>query len=256
MNKFFASQMKSQKGHALLIVVLIAAAIGGYFIYTNYSNNRTKVTPPTVTHSSPAPTGAGETANWKTYSNTSLKYSVNYSFKYPADYVPYFPNKPDNNVFHSADAKFDKKTTAKTSGIEIGSLVYGVGEDKEDYKGQNTKIDAILVSKMILPIGVVAKAYINLEDITVTIDDKKDNKDIRIMIWCGGENGNPSGCEKVLTLLLPTFKFLNQNQDSKNAEGKFCGGIAANLPENQCPSGYKCKIDGNYPDAGGKCVEN
>lgn len=37
-------------------------------------------------------------------------------------------------------------------------------------------------------------------------------------------------------------------------EGKFCGGIAANLPENQCPKGYECQLDGNYPDAGGKCV--
>jgi hypothetical protein len=37
--------------------------------------------------------------------------------------------------------------------------------------------------------------------------------------------------------------------------GRFCGGIAANLPENQCPEGYVCKLDGNYPDAGGVCVK-
>ena len=37
--------------------------------------------------------------------------------------------------------------------------------------------------------------------------------------------------------------------------GRFCGGIAANLPENQCPEGYICKLDGNYPDAGGVCVK-
>lgn len=40
-----------------------------------------------------------------------------------------------------------------------------------------------------------------------------------------------------------------------NVDGRFCGGIAANLPENQCPTGYKCLLDGNYPDAGGKCVK-
>lgn len=38
-------------------------------------------------------------------------------------------------------------------------------------------------------------------------------------------------------------------------EGKFCGGIAANLPENQCPTGYECQLEGNFPDAGGKCVK-
>ncbi|HUW22351.1 MAG TPA: hypothetical protein VMW41_06845 [Candidatus Bathyarchaeia archaeon] len=42
--------------------------------------------------------------------------------------------------------------------------------------------------------------------------------------------------------------------ESKQAEGKFCGGIAANLPEFQCPTGYRCQLEGNYPDVGGKCV--
>lgn len=35
------------------------------------------------------------------------------------------------------------------------------------------------------------------------------------------------------------------------AEGKFCGGIA-NI---QCATGYTCKLEGSYPDAGGKCVK-
>jgi len=33
--------------------------------------------------------------------------------------------------------------------------------------------------------------------------------------------------------------------------GNFCGGIAGVM----CPSGYACKYDGNYPDAGGRCVQ-
>lgn len=37
----------------------------------------------------------------------------------------------------------------------------------------------------------------------------------------------------------------------KSAEGTLCGGIAAF----SCPSGYSCKLDGNYPDAGGHCVK-
>lgn len=42
------------------------------------------------------------------------------------------------------------------------------------------------------------------------------------------------------------------NQDSAgNYEGKFCGGIAAVT----CPDGYTCRLDGNYPDAGGKCAK-
>jgi hypothetical protein len=36
----------------------------------------------------------------------------------------------------------------------------------------------------------------------------------------------------------------------KYFQGAFCGGIAA-FP---CPIGYECKLDGAYPDAGGKCI--
>ncbi|MCL5003971.1 MAG: hypothetical protein M1352_01725 [Patescibacteria group bacterium] len=42
----------------------------------------------------------------------------------------------------------------------------------------------------------------------------------------------------------------------QSAEGKFCGGIGANLSQNQCPSGYRCQLDGSHPDAGGRCVKS
>lgn len=36
----------------------------------------------------------------------------------------------------------------------------------------------------------------------------------------------------------------------KNYSGEFCGGFGGIL----CPEGYECKLDGDYPDAGGICV--
>jgi hypothetical protein len=39
-------------------------------------------------------------------------------------------------------------------------------------------------------------------------------------------------------------------QECDNQTGKMCGGIAGI----KCPVGQKCKLDGNYPDASGKCV--
>ena len=33
---------------------------------------------------------------------------------------------------------------------------------------------------------------------------------------------------------------------------EFCGGITGK----SCPEGYTCKLDGSYPDAGGKCIKN
>lgn len=44
----------------------------------------------------------------------------------------------------------------------------------------------------------------------------------------------------------------HQNNEGSNPESEFCGGIAAI----DCPDGYTCKLDGNYPDAGGKCIKN
>lgn len=48
--------------------------------------------------------------------------------------------------------------------------------------------------------------------------------------------------------ILSTFKFTDQD----SGEGDFCGGIAGV----SCPEGYSCKLDGNYPDAGGTCIIN
>lgn len=50
--------------------------------------------------------------------------------------------------------------------------------------------------------------------------------------------------ENMINQILSTFKFTD------SVAGQFCGGIAGVA----CPSGYNCKLDGTYPDAGGTCV--
>src|SRR3989344_5063784 len=47
-----------------------------------------------------------------------------------------------------------------------------------------------------------------------------------------------------------SFKFLPI--PNQNSTEMFCGGFAGKL----CPTGYVCQLDGNYPDASGKCVKN
>ncbi|MBI2123937.1 MAG: hypothetical protein HYU04_01725 [Candidatus Wildermuthbacteria bacterium] len=56
-------------------------------------------------------------------------------------------------------------------------------------------------------------------------------------------------------MLTQYMRGQNVSENTQNAQGKFCGGIAANLPEFQCPPGYYCKLTGDYPDAGGTCVK-
>lgn len=83
-----------QKGLApILVALLIAVAIGGYLVYTNYSNNRVKPTP------SPKPTTQPSsapdlTANWKTYTNAKFGYYL----KYPTDWSSFIPSTEQDTL--------------------------------------------------------------------------------------------------------------------------------------------------------------
>lgn len=75
--------MKQQGLAPVTIVILIALAFGGYFVYQNQVKSTplpkqaTQITS-TPADASPVPTGDTETANWKTYTNQKYGYSVKY----------------------------------------------------------------------------------------------------------------------------------------------------------------------------------
>jgi hypothetical protein len=142
------------------------------------------------------------TSHWKTYTNSAF----HYAFQYPPDFrsLPGF----GNHVFYSQDSTFDPTTKAKTHGIEVGSVVYGPDEDTQAYIGPNTKTDETLSSQLVLPPKATAKAYVNREDITVAIDYVSKNKNMRIVIWCGGDNDDSTACKNVLIPLLSTFRII------------------------------------------------
>ncbi len=76
--------MRNQKGLApILIVLILAALVGGYLVYQNYpkptSSSKPTNQPSPTPDASPAPNGAGETATWKTYTNNQLSISFEYS---------------------------------------------------------------------------------------------------------------------------------------------------------------------------------
>lgn len=51
--------------------------------------------------------------------------------------------------------------------------------------------------------------------------------------------------------MMKTFKFMNTNSEVESSNTtQFCGGIAGIT----CAEGYRCALDGTYPDAGGTCV--
>lgn len=68
-----------QKGFApIIILVLIALAVAGYFGYKNYwPNPKTSEETPLISMPTPVAT-ADPTANWKTYKNTNPPYTLQY----------------------------------------------------------------------------------------------------------------------------------------------------------------------------------
>ncbi len=233
----------SQKGfaHILLVTVLILVGIGivGYFAYKKGQIS----TAPT---SSSAPT-IDETANWKTYRNDFI------TFKYP-------PNLKEETDTTKEGSYMSTLSFKSEDGIYRLILFFGLNMDSKPEElmefidrfssngGDKIKVDG----------QPAAVSQINTPDYPATITSyilSRDNRShISVTLAVYSEDDRILiNAKSTFDQILSTFKFLDSE---KNAEGKFCGGIAANLPENQCPEGYKCKLDGNYPDAGGKCVKN
>ncbi len=83
-----------QKGLApIIIVILIAVALGGYLLYKQQP--KPTLSSPQTTYSTSSPT-TDETANWKTYTNSIYQFS----FDYPQDWsfnTPSLEDKHSNN---------------------------------------------------------------------------------------------------------------------------------------------------------------
>ncbi len=92
-----------QKGFApILIVVLIAALVGVYFLFTtNYSNNRTK--PAQYVQITPAPTVINvnhdpDRKGWNIYKNEQAHYQISYPNKWVKDQVYNYWDSDDDLV--------------------------------------------------------------------------------------------------------------------------------------------------------------
>lgn len=84
-------KQKGQSPILIIVGILVVGLIGGaYYLGTQKSQNQTPVAtqtpqPSTPPDASPAPTGAGETANWKTYNNITPGWG--FSIKYPSNLI-------------------------------------------------------------------------------------------------------------------------------------------------------------------------
>ncbi|MEK7611682.1 MAG: hypothetical protein AAB486_04930 [Patescibacteria group bacterium] len=208
---------------------------------------------------------ADPTAGWKIYTNSQY----GFSFKHPE----YFNSaccglsgpilgKPEK-ILVLADPKTVMPNTDKpfdgfgiyvdTPEVDLNMLegfssyIYGQKgsliknyQDMMDKEPANTKSGFIMVSGRK---GESLQGYTWWAEKIIYVPFP-DNKNVLVIVKGDASKGS---FDAVFDQILATFKFLDQTQ-----EGDFCGGIAG-IP---CAEGYKCQLEGSYPDAGGKCVIN
>ncbi len=102
----------------ILIVLLVVAVIGGYFVYQNKVFPNPQQTSQTSPTASPALTGAGETVNWKTYTNEKRQFLFKY---HPNLYV----KKGEVDEYYS----FREDSSAGIHDIDSQKLIVSISED-------------------------------------------------------------------------------------------------------------------------------
>lgn len=248
----------NQKGFApLLIVLFIAAAIGGYLIYFGKINlNKTQTIPSATISPSLSPE---ETTHWKTYTNSELAYTI----QYPASWIQSLDCRGQGSGVCFSTLDFDSSQGDFIAGTEKGAVLHlrmisgsidddlmqGHCNDRKLYYPSACFQDSISGKPALHIRGGVKQAdqlIITNEIVSIQINP---NTVVQVGFFNSSEKATQE--RAIFDQILSTFKFLEQTE----VEGRFCGGIGANLPENQCPEGYKCKLDGDYPDAGGKCIK-
>lgn len=250
--------MRNQKGFApILIILLIALAIGGYLFYSD-KIPLPQTTSPLSPSASQEPNGSLETANWKTYTNT--KY--NFSFKYPSDDSKEYgtfkllgennnPKEMDGNLerlsyvnigYPQSDVAIIFNLYSNPS--KLSSERWWRDNSQSLYKFVHTGYSVSEMSDTDLnqakgPFSVTLiheAAGLKLKTIYVS------HNSYTMEIFGTGSSTNQ---------ILSTFKFLDEN-----VEGKACGGFVGETGQFACPEGYKCEYPKPmYPDAQGKCVK-
>ncbi|QQG44644.1 MAG: hypothetical protein HYW86_01900 [Candidatus Roizmanbacteria bacterium] len=244
-----------------VILTLVIGAVSYYLgSQSNKVNKEAAVISPTKVLPSPTIT-TDETINWKVYSAGSF-----YEFKYPID--KFSVHSGGDNIFNiwpgetlvKPNDLYLSQNIEDTSDLSISAM-----ENKDNLTlNDASKLLSLsnfastkMIQKQISFSGLNGIRFDNIEGqggytTLIFVIKPKDKIYKSGLIYKFKISNTPAADNPKRPLaeqILSTFRFIYQNEES--SEGKFCGGIAGIL----CPDGYECKYDGNYPDAGGKCVK-
>lgn len=232
----------------LVGILLIALTVGAAY-YLGTKSTATVIPLPTPQDiPSPQP---DDTASWKTY----VSQEGEYSFKYPLDVKIY-----ENEKFSVDGTKVSIKDTVVVLSEVLPQL-------NTNYQMSiNHKVTFIPSLKDFVDSNISCASMESIKGKPYLLGNKEAlifedtpcgpygmtsiyslNKSIGYTIDIESHAGY-SQIKKYIEPILSTFEFTNETSPTSD----FCGGIAGIT----CSSGYSCKLDGTYPDAGGKCVKN
>jgi hypothetical protein len=182
----------------------------------------------------PSPIPPTDTSNWKTYVNSSYKYSIQFPDTY---YASTQSEKSKVQLGIDSNVCITEKYS-EICDVDI-NIVSTKGSSLEEWIKGNKIPLLTKEGKVVNPTNTIFNNYP-----AMVIQN-----DTNVAYYI--QHGNyiyylSSGLKNERSQILSTFKFTDQN-----ANETFCGGIASK----QCPTGYTCKLDGKYPDAGGTCVK-
>lgn len=233
-----------QKGFApiyILIGILILGIIGGGAYYFGKSQvARSQPTQPTITPS-PIP---DETVNWKTYTNLQYGYSVKY------------PSSLNQSEISGNDTYLSMITfNGSVNNSDWFSIAVRDSNLQDEIKYQKSRIEGHVLVKLTKEKEIMVGGFSGVL-LEYTPDEPDNGSTTSFVIFNNGKYSYTiSGAPQTLDQILSTFKFLpataGKDQKQESTEDQFCGGFAGKL----CPEGFTCKLEGDYPDAGGKCVK-
>lgn len=195
----------------------------------------------------PTPTPTIEDiSQWKLYGNPTYQFSL----QYPPSYT-YEKQTSDIFLFNIAF----KNTTEKDS-LTNGFLleVRKLNNLADEVTFRKWQIEGHVTDKTEKEVAITKDGYKGMQFDYIIPDESGSGKILMTTVIINTDKYTYTldGPKELITKIFTTLK-VGKNL---NAEEKLCGGIAANLPEYQCPFGYTCKLDGSYPDASGTCIKN
>lgn len=216
--------MRKERGFLELIVIILvlgAALFGAY----SYFQNVDKTKPRAEETERPESSYSDNDNTWQTYTSQKYNFQIDYPNTWQLQLASSTGVASPKEAFFIIGPNSEKVSILPQGSWETSKPLVGSTASQITFK------------------GLAAKEIKWNDLVQISITDGIPNWDSTNRI----EYNNPNDTTTIQ--VVNSFKLLQE----LDASGRFCGGIAANLPENQCPQGYKCIYESQGPDSSGTC---